>query len=304
MAVFTTFSRPALERYIIMFGLGELATFEAIETGIENSNYFVTLESGDEFVLTITEHLGFEDVPFFNELFAQLTRSGLPVPDPARTLDGMTSTIFCGKPAWLFPKLPGGHPLMPDSGQCQTIGGALARLHAAAVSTRYKRSNPYDVEWTREALHTKGELLEKGDRFLLETILAEYQELGQGSTDLPTGIIHGDLFRDNALFEGNILTGIIDFYHACEDFLVQDIAITINDWCMTAEGLTDRARMTALISGYESIRKLTNEESRTLSLFRRNAALRFTLTRLLSGDEGDHLKDPEEFLKIARSLYR
>jgi homoserine kinase type II len=304
MAVFTTFSRPALERYIVMFGLGDLESFEPIETGIENSNYFVTLDNTAEFVLTIAEYLNFEDIPFFNELFTQMARSGLPVPNPARTLDGMASTIFCGKPAWLFPRLTGEHPLMPEISQCLAIGKALAELHAAAASARYKRDNPYDIKWIGATLRARGGMLEKEDRLMLEAVFTEYRGLEEAAPDLPTGIIHGDLFRDNALFEGDTLTGIIDFYHACQDFLAQDIAITINDWCMTSEGLTDNDRMAALLSGYESVRPLTTQERRHLPLFRRNAAMRFILTRLLSGDEEGHLKDPEEFLKIARSLHK
>lgn len=304
MAAFTTFSTAALERYLVMFDIGDLHTFEAIETGIENSNYFVTLIAGDEtydFVLTITENLTFEEVPFFNDLLAQLARSGLPVPVPERTLDGMSSTIFCGKPAWLFPKLPGAHPVEVTPGQCATIGRALAQLHGGAGAARYTRDNPYSLAWLESTLEAQSGSLDDADLAMLSRILDEYRAVA-ANDDLPKGIIHGDLFRDNALFDGEVLTGIIDFYHACEDFLVQDLAITLNEWCTDSEGREDEARYTALMNGYESVRPLTGEERALLPAFRRSGAMRFILTRLLSGDEDGHLKDPEEYLSVARKL--
>ena len=306
MAVFTTFSDAALERYLVMFDIGELETCTPIEGGIENSNYFVTLvhdEVAIEFVLTITEDLGFDEVPFFNELFSRLDRAGLPVPVPQETLDGMKSTIFCGKSAWLFPRLPGSHPARVTDSQCRTIGEALAALHEAAHSARYSRENPYPATWARQVLDAQQHKLTAADQEMLAGFLDEYEALS-AMIDLPRGIIHGDLFRDNALFEGESLTGIIDFYHACEDFLVQDIAITINDWCTDETGTMDAARAGALLAGYESVRTLTEAERKQLPAFQRAGAMRFILTRLLSGGEGTPLKDPEEFLRIARQLPR
>ncbi|MCB1691326.1 MAG: homoserine kinase [Pseudomonadales bacterium] len=303
MAAFTTFSESALERYLVMFDIGELVRFEPITSGIENSNYFVTLEvPGDEaeFVLTITEGLTFEDVPFFNELFRILERSGLPVPVPQKTLDGMSSTIFCGKPAWLFPRLPGRHPQSVTPEQCRTIGNALARLHEGAAATRYKRANPYDLDFLTRTFTEERSRLASDDAAMLERIFEPYKALG--ADELPAGIIHGDLFRDNALFEGEELTGIIDFYHACTDFLAQDVAITINDWCTAPEGQQVPEKVAALMEGYESIRPMTSPEKAALPTLMRAGALRFILTRLLSGEDGSTLKDPEEFLRIARVL--
>jgi homoserine kinase type II len=304
MAAFTTFSIEALERYIYMFNIGELHAHEPIESGIENSNYFVTIDRDgefDEFVLTITESLDFNEVPFFNDLFVQLDRSGLPVPNPLHTLDGMSSTIFCGKPAWLFPRLPGEHPEVVSPDQCDTIGTAIATLHGAADSARYTRPNPYDVEWAETNFNALAARLDAPDRSMLESILAEHRSVSD-SKDLPRGIIHGDLFKDNTLFVGDELTGIIDFYHACDDFLAQDLAIAINEWCTDQKGETVEALESALVSGYESVRPLDPEERQTLLSLRRIGGMRFVLTRLLSGDDEGHLKDPEEFLRILRSL--
>ena len=303
MAVFTSFSESALSRYLCMFELGELVSCTPITAGIENSNYFVNLQVDDvisEYVLTINETLSFKEAPFFSQLLSQLARAGVPVPAPKRTLDGMSSTIFCGKPTWLFPKLAGAHPQTVNDQQCHQIGQALANLHAAACSVSLTRSNPYNFEWATATFDQLSFRLATADQHLLRTILTEHRELE--SLDLPTGIVHGDLFRDNALFIDDTLTGIIDFYHACQDSLVQDLAITVNDWCSDANGQMDSRRKNSLIAGYESVRPLMLEERAALSSFQRVGALRFILTRFLSGEGDVHLKDPEEFLRIARQL--
>ena len=305
MAAFTTFKPESLARYLVMFELGELHSYEPISEGIENSNYYVTLDRDGqlvEFVLTITEALAFDEVPFFNDLMSQLSRHGLPVPDPQRTLDGMPSTIFCGKPSWLFTRLPGAHPNELKSEHCFLIGTKLAELHEAAKRTRYHRPNPYDSSWVDQTLGGLKSRLLTADWVLLNDIAVQYQSFGQNS-DLPKGIIHGDLFRDNTLFVGDELTGIIDFYHACDDFLIQDIAITINDWCTTPNGQFDDERRNALLAGYQSQRKLTQTELDLMTLFQQFAALRFLLTRYISGEETP-LKDPEEFLRVVRHLSR
>lgn len=308
MAVFTTIEEVYLERYLYMFDLGELESFSPIETGIENSNYLLRMNrdgARHEYVLTILEYLSFDEVPFFNTLMTHLSANGLPVPAPRATLDGMTSTIFRGKPTLLFPKLPGSHPAEAGPGGCRVIGQALAKIHEAAASVGLPqekiRDNPYDPAWTRSTFDAKASQLAEVDRGILARFVEDYEKLA-GTTSLPRGIIHGDLFRDNALFVGDELTGIIDFYHACEDFLVQDLAISLNDWCSTDTGEMNNDLVGAMIEGYEAVRPLTATEREALPDFQRAGALRFVLTRLLSGEDGGHLKDPEEFLRIARSF--
>jgi homoserine kinase type II len=303
MAAFTTFSDSALERYLIMFGIGELKSWSAIETGIENSNYFITTEKHGEdmeFVLTIMEDLTFEDVPFFNTILRHLSHFGLPVPAPHQTLDGMTSTIFCGKPTLVLPKLTGNHLIETSTRHCTAIGKALAEIHVTLASKNMNRDNPYNIDWMEKTIIDVQHLLEDSELRTVNRIANEYAEVSD--LPLPRGIIHGDLFRDNALFEDDNLTGIIDFYHACTDFYIQDIAITINDWCRNENGSMDPVRTASLIEGYESVRTLEAEEREFLPFFQRAASARFALTRLLSGEEGAHLKDPKEFLKLAGSL--
>jgi homoserine kinase type II len=304
MAAFTVFSEPALRNFLRIFELGDLVAYSPISTGIENSNYFVTLKAEDgpatDYVLTINESLACDEAPFFSQLLHQLAQQGLPVPEPRRTYNGRSDSSFCDKPTWLFPKLAGTHPSTVSLRQCSLIGQALAQLHTAAQGCRASRANPYDQHWASSTLTTVSAKLSTGDRSLFNKILAESQTLA--GSDLPAGLIHGDLFRDNTLFEGEVLTGIIDFYHACHDFLAQDLAITINDWCTEADGKFDGGRQQALLDGYEQVRPLTEAETKALPALQRVAAMRFALTRFLSGDGTTFLKDPQEFLRIARNL--
>ncbi len=303
MATFTTFGRAKLEKYLVLFGVGDLVSFSAIESGIENSNYFVTTsqEGGTrEFVLTIMEDLSFSDLPFFNNILNHLFNFGLPVPAPRQTLDGMTSTIFCGKPSVLFPRLEGTHLVTSQPAHCFQIGKVLADIHGALATTRLNRPNPFDFNWMVRTLAEVEHLLRPEELQLLDHITNEYSEACELS--LPAGVIHGDLFRDNALFSNEKLTGVIDFYHACNDYFVQDIAIIINDWCISPSGLVDHVRREKLIEGYESVRQLESEEKEFLPCFQRAAAARFSLTRLLTGNNGKFLKEPAEFLALARQL--
>jgi len=304
LAAFTTFEKSALERYLVIYDLGALYEYEAISAGIENSNYFVSLIQGDQhthYVLTITEALSFEEVPFFNDLMSRLIKQGIPVPQAQRTLDGMSSAIFCGKPTWLFNRLPGEHPTTINIDQCFIIGENLAKIHIAGAETKYERANPYCSDWMQKTLRQVSHRIPQEELASIQKLADQYAQM-ENSSRLPKGIIHGDLFTDNALFEGKDLGGIIDFYHACNDFFIQDIAITLNDWCKTNVGLIDASLKASLLKGYQSVRRLSEEEEMSLPLFQQFAALRFALTRFLSGTESQPLKDPYELLTILREL--
>ena len=303
MAAFTTFSETALARYLSIYDLGELKAYAPITTGIENSNYYVTLTKDTidcDYVLTINESLNFEQAPFFSQLLDQLAGRGLTVPAPHRTLDGMSSTVFCGKPTWLFPRLPGSHPDSVSVGQCQVIGAGIAKLHESSQGSKLQRENPYSSTWIDATYKQNRWRLAVHDQVCFDDIAAEYARLQ--SLPLPKGIIHGDLFRDNTLFVDNKLTGIIDFYHACTDYLIQDLAISINDWCSDPSGVVIEDLRDAIIQGYESIRTLDPEEHKHLPAFQRAGAMRFMLTRFVSDTGEGPLKDPMEFIRISRHL--
>jgi len=302
MATYTTFERETLERYLIMFDLGELGEFEPITSGIENSNYYVSFENTDlEYVLTITEGLNFKEVPFFNDLLQALAKSGIPVPEPQRTLDGMSSTIFKSKPTWLFNRLPGNHPETPNEVQCVEIGIALAKLHVAGRKAKYNRDNVYSPDWAKDTLANVAVDLNAADLQSLQLSVDRYFAERHEDCALPRGTIHGDLFRDNALFVENALTGVIDFYHACDDYFIQDIAISINDWCCE-QGADIPEKEKALLTGYTSVRPLEIAEQEALPRFREYGAMRFSLTRLLAGRTDNPIKNPREFLDLLNRL--
>lgn len=283
MATYTQIDAESLTRFLYMFNLGELDSFQPISAGIENSNYFVSLENDQDFVLTITEDLDLAEVPFFNDLLQNLVNAKLPVPEPQRTLDGMASTLFKGKPTWLFSKLEGEHVTSPSDDQCFEIGLALAKIHENSKKCRYSRDNVYSADWAKQTLTQVQDRLSNEHYSTIEKVIGDYE--GLDPTILPRGIVHGDLFRDNAMFVDSELTGVIDFYHACDDFYIQDIAITINDWCLDNLQL-NQARQEALLSGYQQQRQLEHKEVNALPQFRTFAAMRFALTRLLA--ESDH----------------
>lgn len=301
MAAFTTFTEEALSRYLVMFGKGELAHHEVIEGGIENSNYRITLEqNGDQehYILTIIEGFDFNEIPFFNKVMTHLYHYGLPVAAPIVTLDGMTSTIFCGKPTFLFPRLDGGHLDKVSEGQCADIGRFMARSHQALAELNIERENPYHPAWMHEALAQVAPRLLSEDRDLVASLVADYEQILLAN--VPRGIIHGDLFQDNALFlENGELSGVIDFYHACNDLLIQDIAVALNDWCKEGNCINSSLQR-ALLEGYEEIRPLTEQELELLPGIQKVSAGRFALTRLLSGDPP--LKDPRAMLELAKSF--
>ncbi|MDA1299734.1 MAG: homoserine kinase [Proteobacteria bacterium] len=304
MAVFTHFEQSALERYLTMYGLGTLVSFEAIGAGIENSNYFVTLAKDSEpaeFVLTIIENHSFAEVPFFSRIMRHLFYFGLPVSAPKQTLDGMTSTIFCGKPTMLFPRLEGTHIDAAEARHCRQVGQILGTMHATLATEDAHRDNPYSDQWMSDTLATglpDDTSLSDADRTTLQLLASEYEAAQELA--LPRGIIHGDLFKDNVLFAGDELTGVLDFYHSCTDFLIQDVAICINAWCTGDDGRIEPDKRQALLDGYQSERELSDAEVEYLPLFQKFAAARFAVTRLLSGEPGEPLKDPEEFLALLR----
>lgn len=301
MATYTEISAESLERFLYMFELGELSSYTPITGGIENSNYLVELRHEQKYVLTIAEDITLEQVSFFNDLLQQMVNAGLPVPEPMRTLDGMPSTLFKGKPTWLFSFLPGEHPTVPTTKQCREIGSILADIHIAARRCRYSRENVYGASWIQACAKDAMQALDGTNRVQLELAIHEYVALEQSPLELPRGTIHGDLFRDNAMFESDNLTGVIDFYHACDDYLIQDLAIAINDWCV-ANGALDHQKQAAMISGYEEKRPFAEGELEYLPQFRRFAAMRFALTRLLANKEDNPDRQPGPMIDLLASI--
>jgi len=306
MSVYTIVEQDQLETFLMQYDLGQLLNYEGISHGIENTNYFVTTTKG-KFVLTIFEQYTAEELPYFLELMAYLSEHQIPSAHPIADKAGHYLRELCGKPAALVQRLCGASITQPNVEQCQSVGTVLGRLHAISADFPFHRPNARGTHWWHITAKKLYPHLSQEDANLLKAELHfqhEYSHLA-----LPRGVIHADLFRDNALFDNNKLCGVIDFYYACNDVLLYDLAVTVNDWCSLENGHLDQTRLQALLSGYVSERALSQQERDTWQVMLRAAALRFWLSRLQDMHfprEGEitHIKNPDEFKAIlqARSL--
>jgi homoserine kinase type II len=300
MSVYTSVTQEQLGAFLTLYDQGALVDFSGIEAGVENSNFFVTTERG-EFVLTLFEKLTPHELPFFLKLMAHLAERGIPSAHPIADRKGEFLQCLNGKPTALVQRLNGESPLCPSLHHCRAMGHALARLHLAARDYGEHRDNNRGYAWwlaMREILHSH---LDEEDARLLD---AELKFQGQDRfAALPRGVIHADLFRDNAMFVGDALTGIIDFYYACNDVLLYDVAITVNDWCSNPDGSLDTVKANALLDAYDSERRLKPIECHAWPVMLRAAALRFWLSRLYDKyfprpGHITHIKDPDQFKRI------
>jgi len=303
MSVFTPVSEAAMSEWLAGFAVGRLVSLKGIEAGVQNSNFFVTTSLG-RYVLTLFENVPRADLPFYLNLMAHLARHGLPVPAPIADQGNEYLGTLSGKPAALVSRLAGSSVAQPDVAQCSKVGSMLAGLHLAGQSYGRRLENPRGAAWRDSASAAVMPHLSAPDAGLLQEELAAQASLDE--LPLPTGVIHADLFRDNVLWDGEHIGGVLDFYFACHDALLFDLAVTVNDWCAGPDGSLDPARCAALVSAYRLDRPLTEAETTAWPLMLRRAALRFWLSRL----EDFHLprvgelvtvKDPAEFRAILLS---
>jgi homoserine kinase type II len=277
MSVFTRVDRHTLERFLAGFDSGRLTTFKGISEGIENTNYFVTTDRG-EFVLTLVEQWEADEVPYFVELMGWLAARGVPSARPIADRAGRTLHTLLGRPAALVERLVGESTEEPTRDDCDTVGHVLARLHRAGAEFGMHRTDHRGLGWRRrtaELLYP--ELGPDNARILRDEIDHHASRDWRG---LPTGVVHADLFPDNVLFRKGRITGVIDFYYACNDLLIYDIAITVNQWCTTADGALDRERAQAILGAYHAERALQAAEREAWPHMLRYAALRFWISRL------------------------
>jgi homoserine kinase type II len=306
MSVYTRVERPQLEAFLNNFATGELVDYVGISAGIENTNYFVTTAHG-RYVLTLFEQLGADELPFFLNLMAHLAEHDVPTAHPLANRHGSYLDELCAKPAALVQRLSGSTLEQPEVAHCAAIGTALAQFHIAGQSYPLDRANPRGPHWWREAVAKLHEHLHPEQAAQLDAEISF--QFSHRFDQLPRGIIHADLFRDNALFAGEKLSGIIDLYYACSDALLYDVAVTVNDWCVTKARELDPARTQALLHAYAAERPFTADEHAAWPVMLRAAALRFWLSRLLDlhfPREGEltHTKDPQAFARLLAAHQR
>ena len=239
MSVFTTVTPDELSRWLRNYSLGTLVSLAGISAGIENTNYFVAT-TGGRYILTLFEKLLPDELPFYLGLMAHLSGHGVPCPSPIANLAGEFLGELNGKPAAIVTFLGGKEVLEPQAPHCAEVGRLLARLHLAGLSYPRTMANPRGPRWWRAAMPEILPFLARDDAATLEDEI-RFQARHR-LADVPRGVVHADLFRDNVLFEDASIAGVIDFYFACNDVLLYDVAIAVNDWCLDATGALDTAR--------------------------------------------------------------
>ncbi|MBD0416023.1 homoserine kinase [Oryzicola mucosus] len=306
MAVYTDVNEAELEAFLRNYPVGDLLSYKGIAEGTENSNFLLHTTEGS-FILTLYEkRVDKSDLPFFLGLMQHLARKGISCPLPVDGRDGTIIGTLAGRPAVLITFLEGMWLRRPQAAHCREVGKALAELHLAGMDFKMTRPNALAIAGWRElweGARARADEVEKG---LAAEVDADFVLLQKNwPTDLPSGIIHADLFPDNVFFLGNKLSGLIDFYFACNDMFAYDLATCLNAWCFEKDFAFNLTKGTALLAGYQSVRPLTDEEKAALPVLAHGSALRFMLTRLYDWltipDGGLVIKrDPTEYIRRIR----
>lgn len=282
MAVFTAVTLDDLTEWLDQFQLGKALAIDGIASGIENSNFFLTTEHG-AYVLTIFENLTFAQLPFYLQLMKHLAACGIPVPDPVANVAGELVVPLHGKPAAIVSKLAGASQMDPEPVHCAAMGAMLARMHLAAQDFPLHQPNLRGLDWCAATAPQVLPYLTAAEATLLRDEIAFQQAFAAtpAYASLARGPVHADLFRNNVMFVGPVLTGCFDFYFAGVDTWLFDLAVTVNDWCIDlATGALDAARLQALLHAYHAVRPFTTAETLAWQPLLRAAALRFWLSRL------------------------
>ncbi|QNT77348.1 homoserine kinase [Entomobacter blattae] len=303
MAVYTNLAEEKLRAFLLLFDVGELLTFSGISEGVENSNFFVQTTRA-RYILTLFEkRVSSQDLPWFMELMQFLHAQGIHCPRPVMDRSGTIIHLLEGRPATLTTFLNGQWKKNPHQQDCRALGVAMAKFHWAGKGFVQERLNSVGIHTWRglwAQCEEKAEIFEAGLSTKIGRLLTTVeQQWPSQHAGLPRGQIHADLFPDNVFFEGDVISGIIDFYFACTDFLAYDVAIALNAWCFDKSFLPENVK--ALLDGYRSVRHFQPQEWQSLPILCLGAALRFFLTRLhdwFATPEGAHVikKDPREYM--------
>ncbi len=305
MAVYTHITDSDLTTFLADYDLGRLRACKGIAEGVENSNFLVDTDRA-RFILTLYERrVEAADLPYFLELMRHLAAKGFPSPLPQRDRTGQMLKTLQGKPAAMVSFLPGVSVSAPSPTHCRELGGGLARMHAASRDFAGSRPNSLgQASWAGLfAPHTAdAEALQPGLAAKIAKDLSAVADLWPSG--LPEGVIHADLFPDNAFFIEDTFSAVIDFYFACNDIIVYDLAVCLNSWCHTADGSLSLPHAQAMIDGYETHRQLSDAEVAALPVLARGAALRFFLTRLIDwgSTPAGALVRPKDPLEYAAKL--
>jgi homoserine kinase type II len=302
MSVYTSVDCAQLEQFLLRYDLGKALDFKPIATGITNSNYALETDHG-LFVVTLYEHHSDDELDYMLQLQCHLAKRSVRCSEPLKDRRGEFYSTLNNRPTAIIRRLPGEVQTTPDIKQCAQIGAELAKFHLAGMDFAAVRINPRGLDWIVAVRDMLQGDLDDSDQEAIESSLCAAQNFNLEA--LPRGAIHADLFHDNALFDGIVLGGILDFDYACTDCYVLDLAVLLNDWCIDQHYQLVDARVSAVIDAYQQHRILQTAEIKALPLMLRLAALRFWLSRLydktfpLSG-ELTFTKCPDQFRDMHR----
>ncbi|CAM5570495.1 homoserine kinase [Mesorhizobium sp. UC22_110] len=306
MAVYTDVGEGDLAAFLKEYSVGDLLSYKGIAEGTENSNFLLHTTAGS-FILTLYEkRVEKADLPFFLGLMDHLAKKGISCPLPVQRHDGSMIGTLAGRPAVIITFLEGMWLRKPGVAHCREVGKALAAMHLASADFAMHRDNALAIDgWRKlwEASRARADEVEPGLAAEVDADFADFER--NWPEGLPTGIIHADLFPDNVFFLGEKLSGLIDFYFACDDFYAYDLATCLNAWCFEKDFSFNLTKGTALLAGYQSVRPLGAAEREALPMLARGSALRFMLTRLydwLTVPDGGLVikRDPTEYIRRMR----
>ncbi|HEV2503096.1 MAG TPA: homoserine kinase [Mesorhizobium sp.] len=306
MAVYTDVGEGELAAFLKEYSVGDLLSYKGIAEGTENSNFLLHTTAGS-FILTLYEkRVEKADLPFFLGLMDHLAKKGISCPLPVQRHDGSMIGTLAGRPAVIITFLEGMWLRKPGVTHCREVGKALAAMHLASADFAMHRDNALAIDgWRKlwEAARARADEVEPGLATEVDTDFADFER--NWPEGLPAGIIHADLFPDNVFFLGEKLSGLIDFYFACDDFYAYDLATCLNAWCFEKDFSFNLTKGTALLAGYQSVRPLNAAEREALPMLARGSALRFMLTRLydwLTVPDGGLVikRDPTEYIRRMR----
>ncbi|RCL00534.1 MAG: homoserine kinase type II [Candidatus Tokpelaia sp. JSC085] len=306
MAVYTDVNENEIEDFLSYYNLAPLLSYKGIAEGVENSNFLLQVQDGF-YILTLYEkRVSESDLPFFLGLMQFLAEKGITCPRPVRRQDGTFVGSLAGRPATIMTFLDGMWMRKPAVVHCRGVGKMLAKIHLASAGFPIKRQNSLslaDVRFLWNACRTRANEFSGGLKIEIDKELDFLEDMWP--TNLPTGIIHADLFPDNVFFLGEQVSGLIDFYFSCSDAFAYDVAICLNAWCFEKDLSYNLTKSQALLSAYCNERFLNESELVTLPLLARGAAMRFFMTRLydwfyIPDDRLVVKKDPREYLRKIR----
>ena len=305
MAVYTKLKKENIEEILSNYSIGSLKEFKGIEEGIENTIYFLIVDS-KKYILTIYEkRVRKKDLPFFSQLMSSLNKSGFKCPVPIESNDKKTIINYRNKNLMIVSFLEGKSKNILSPADCRSIGLEVAKMHEITKNFKIQRKNNLSIDsWRKifEQVKDKCVQIHRDLPLLIESNLKDVEK--NWPKDLPKGIIHADLFTDNIFFKDNKFSGIIDFYFSCNDFYALEIAICFNALCFDGPKNNLSFNVTKAINfmnGYNQFRKINDHEKKYIKVLSQGSALRFLLTRVfdaLNSVEGAivKVKDPMEYL--------